>query len=70
MVDRKPACQLGKPLWVTIYPGACSIPRKFRRYAESLDVRFISGHQGFFKQQAARYGRQLENPLLFRWHVL
>lgn len=55
-----------KPLWVTIYPVLLDTAPEIRRYADSLDVDSFQDINGFFKRQGARYGRQLENPVVIQ----
>lgn len=55
-----------KPLWVTIYPVLLDTDPGIRRYAESLDVDSFQDINGFFKRQGARYGRQLDNPVVIQ----
>ena len=55
-----------KPLWVTIYPVLLDTAPEIRRYAESLGVDSFQDINGFFKNQGARYGRQLENPVVIQ----
>lgn len=55
-----------KPLWITIYPVLADPGADVRRYAESLKADSFRGIGVFLKQQAARYGRQLETPVIIQ----
>jgi len=55
-----------KPLWVTIYPVLLEPDPDIRRYAESLGADSFRDINGFFKRQGARYGRQLEKPVVIQ----
>jgi len=52
-----------KPLWITVYPVLADPGADIRRYAESLKPDSFREIGVFIKQQAARHGRQLENPV-------
>lgn len=55
-----------KPLWLSIYPVLVDPDADVRRYAESLEPDSFRDIGVFIKQQAARYGRQLENPIVIQ----
>lgn len=55
-----------KSLWVTVYPVLVDADPDIRRYAESLDVNSFQDINRFFKQQGARFGQQLDNPVVFQ----
>jgi len=52
-----------KPLWISIYPVLADPGADIRRYAESLKPDSFREIGVFIQQQAARHGRQLENPV-------
>jgi len=55
-----------KPLWVTIYPVLADPGADIRRYAESLTANSFQDIGVFLQQQAARYGRELETPVIIQ----
>ena len=55
-----------KPLWITIYPVLADPGADIRRYAESLEPDSFREIGVFIQQQAARHGRQLENPVVIQ----
>ena len=55
-----------KTLWISIYPVLTENDSNLRRYAESLKPESFQNIGLFFKQQAARYGRQLETPVVIQ----
>jgi hypothetical protein len=55
-----------KPLWMTIYPVLAEADPATRRYVESLTPQAFTAINGFIKQQALRYGRSLEQPLIIQ----
>lgn len=55
-----------KPLWISIYPVLVGSGADIRRYAESLEPDSFREIEVFIKQQAARYGRQLEKPVFIQ----
>ncbi len=55
-----------KPLWVTIYPVLAEPGADIRIYAESLKPKSFRQIGVFIGQQAARYGRQLETPVVIQ----
>ena len=55
-----------KPLWMTIYPVLVEADPATRRYVESLTPQAFAAINGFLKQQASRYGRSLEQPLIIQ----
>ena len=55
-----------KPLWITIYPVLADPGVDIRRYAENLKPDSFREIGVFIKQQAARYGRKLENPVVIQ----
>ena len=55
-----------KPLWVTIYPVLLDSGADIRRYAENLKPDSFQEIGAFIKQQAARHGRQLDNPVVIQ----
>lgn len=56
----------GKPLWITVYPVLADTGAETRRYVGSLDNESFRQVGAFLKQQAARYGRHLETPVVFQ----
>lgn len=56
----------GKPLWITIYPVLVDTDADTRRYAGSLNKDSFQQISVFLKQQAARYDRRFENPVVFQ----
>jgi hypothetical protein len=55
-----------KPLWVTIYPVLAEPGDDIRRYAGSLKPQSFQQIGAFIGKQAARYGRQLETPVVIQ----
>ncbi|MCW8925026.1 MAG: hypothetical protein OQJ84_02125 [Xanthomonadales bacterium] len=55
-----------KPLWVTIYPVLVEADPATRRYVKSLTPRAFDAINEFLKQQAARYGFSLEQPVVIQ----
>jgi hypothetical protein len=55
-----------KPLWVTIYPVLIDSDDDIRGYVDSLRTNSFEDINLFLKKQAARYGRQLENTVVFQ----
>jgi len=55
-----------KPLWVTIYPVLADPGADVRVYAESLKPESFQQIGVFIGRQAARYGRQLETPVVIQ----
>jgi len=55
-----------KPLWITIYPVLADSEANTRRYAENLKVSSFQNIGLFIRQQASRYGRELESPVFFQ----
>ena len=55
-----------KPLWITMYPVLIDTDTDTRRYVEGLDKESFRQVGVFLKQQAARYDRHLENPVVFQ----
>jgi hypothetical protein len=55
-----------KSLWVTIYPVLVDADPEIRSYAESLGAGSFQDINEFFKRQGARYGRQLEKPVVIQ----
>ncbi len=55
-----------KPLWITIYPVLADPEADIRRYAESLKEDSFKNIGLFLKQQASRYGRELETPVFIQ----
>lgn len=55
-----------KPLWITIYPVLADSEANTLRYAENLQVSSFKDIGHFVKQQASRYGREIESPLFFQ----
>ena len=55
-----------KPVWITIYPVLADSEANTRRYAESLQVNSFQDIGLFIRQQASRYGRELESPVFFQ----
>ena len=55
-----------KPIWITIYPVLADPGADIRRYAENLKPDSFREIGEFIKQQAARHGRKLENPVVIQ----
>lgn len=55
-----------RPLWVTVYPLLAESGASVRHYAESLDSSSFSDISAFFKREAARYGRNIDQPVVFQ----
>lgn len=55
-----------RPLWVTIYPVLADPDGDILRYANNLKPESFRQIGVFFRRQAARYGRQLEMPVVFQ----
>ncbi len=55
-----------KPLWVTIYPVLLEPDEPISGYVDGLRADSFEDINVFFKQQAARFGRQLETPAVFQ----
>ena len=55
-----------KPLWITIYPVLVDTQPDVRLYAENLDANSFREIGGFLKQQAARHGVKLDDPVFFQ----
>lgn len=55
-----------RTLWITVYPVLAEPDASIQRYAESLDVSNFNDINAFFKREAARYGRVLEQPVVFQ----
>jgi len=55
-----------KPLWITIYPVLADPGADIQRYAGSLTADSFQGIGRFLKQQAARYGRRIETPVVIQ----
>ncbi len=55
-----------KPLWVTIYPVLAEPGDNIQRYAGNLRPESFKNIGVFVGRQAARYGRQLETPVVFQ----
>ena len=55
-----------KPVWVTIFPVLLETDASTRRYATNLAPETFAGINQFLKQQAVRYGRQLEQPVVIQ----
>jgi len=55
-----------KPLWITIYPVLADAEENTRRYAEKIQVNSFQDIGLFIRQQASRYGRELETPVFFQ----
>jgi hypothetical protein len=55
-----------KPLWISIYPVLADPGVDIRRYAENLKPDSFREIGVFIKQQAARHGRKLENPVVIQ----
>ena len=53
-----------RPLWVSIYPILADSDGNTQRYAESLSADSFDDIGDFMKREAARYGRQLDNPVV------
>jgi hypothetical protein len=55
-----------KQLWVTIYPVLTDPGADIRRYADGLEADSFREIGAFIQQQAARYDRQLETPVVIQ----
>ncbi len=55
-----------RPLWLTIYPVLVDRDADVRRYAESLKPDSFREIGLFLKQQASRYGRELETAVVIQ----
>jgi hypothetical protein len=55
-----------KPLWITIYPVLADSGADIRSYAENLKADSFRDIGLFLKQQASRYGRKLETPIVIQ----
>jgi hypothetical protein len=55
-----------RPLWISIYPVLADQDGNIRRYAESLNADSFQGIGNFLKREAARYGRQLDTPVVIQ----
>lgn len=55
-----------KPLWITIYPVLADSEATTRHYAKNLQVSSFQDVGLFIRQQASRYGRELESPVFFQ----
>ncbi len=55
-----------KPLWITIYPVLVDSDAKIRRYVENLTADSFQEIGIFLTQQAARYGLQLDEPVVIQ----
>lgn len=55
-----------KPLWVTIYPVLAAPDASVRRYVQSLKPESFQSIGLFIRQQAARYGHQLAQPVIIQ----
>ena len=55
-----------KTLWITIYPVLLDSDPDTRRHVEGLSAVSFQDINVFLKQEAAQYGRQLENPIMIQ----
>jgi len=55
-----------RPLWVSIYPVLADSDGNTRRYTESLGADSFGDIGDFMKREAARYGRQLDKPVVIQ----
>ena len=55
-----------RPVWITIYPVLADSGSNTRAYAESLKADSFRNIGVFLKQQASRFGRQLETPVMIQ----
>lgn len=55
-----------KPLWITIYPVLADPGDDVRRYAASLSAGSFQDIVNFLRQQAARYGHQIDTPVVIQ----
>jgi hypothetical protein len=55
-----------KPVWITVFPILLDSDPDTRRYVERLTVDSFQDINVFLKREAARYGRQLENPVVIQ----
>jgi len=55
-----------KPLWISIYPVLAGPESNIRRYTDSLDADSFRDIGEFIKREAARYGRQLDTPVVIQ----
>ena len=55
-----------RPIWITIYPVLADSDSNTRAYAESLKADSFRSIGVFLKQQASRFGRQLDTPVMIQ----
>jgi hypothetical protein len=55
-----------KPLWVTVYPVLADPDASVEQYAQGLSAEMFRDMGLFLKQQAGRYGRELESPVMIQ----
>lgn len=55
-----------RSLWVTVYPVLAEPDASVRRYAENLGPATFDEIGSFFKREAARHGRNLDQPVVFQ----
>lgn len=55
-----------KPVWITIFPILLDSDPDTRRYVERLTANSFQDINVFLKREAARYGRQFENPVVIQ----
>jgi hypothetical protein len=55
-----------KPLWITVYPVLADTDPAVRRYVQGLDAGAFQQVGDFLKQQAARYGRPLDEAAVLQ----
>jgi len=55
-----------KPLWISIYPILADSDGNTRRYTENLSTDSFNDIAEFIKREAARHGRQLEQPVVIQ----
>ncbi len=55
-----------KSLWISIYPVLLEPDGNIRRYTENLNADSFKDIAAFLKKEAARYGRQLDTPVVIQ----
>jgi len=55
-----------KPLWISIYPVLAESGGNIRRYTDSLTADSFQDIGVFLKREAARYGRDLDTPVVIQ----
>ena len=55
-----------KPLWVTVFPVLLDTDTNIRKHAENLKAESFQDIGIFLQQQASRYGRKLDRPVIIQ----